>query len=70
MKVKRILALIGVIFLAGLYILALVAALTASPNASGYFWASIYATFVIPVLFWAYSFIYKLTHKKNDETDS
>ncbi|MBE5905820.1 MAG: hypothetical protein E7277_03365 [Lachnospiraceae bacterium] len=70
MKAKRILAIIGVIFLVSLYILALVAALTSSPKASGYFWASIYATIVIPVLFWAYSLIYKLTHKKNDESNS
>ena len=28
------------------------------------FKASIFATFVIPVLIWAYTFLYKLTHKK------
>ncbi|MCR4956447.1 MAG: hypothetical protein K6A30_07160 [Lachnospiraceae bacterium] len=69
MKVKRIIALLGVIFLVGLYILTLVAALTTNPNKEGYFLASIYATVVIPVLFWAYSLIYKLIHKKDQKDD-
>ena len=66
MKLIRILALLGVVFLVSLYVLTLIASLTASPNAGQYFLACIYATIVIPVLFWAYSLIYKLTHKKKD----
>ena len=66
MKAKRILAFLGVIFLVSLYVLTLVASLTASPNAGEYFLASIYATIVIPVLFWAYHLIYKLVKKKDN----
>ena len=64
-KGKQILAIIGVVFLVGLYLLTIVAALTASPNSSGLFAASIYATIVIPVLLWAYSLFYRLLSKKN-----
>ena len=64
-KIKQSFAIIGVLFLVSLYLLTIVAALTASPNSSGLFAASIYATIVIPVLLWAYSLFYKILNKKN-----
>lgn len=67
MKIKRILAFLGVIFLVSLYVLTFIASLNASPNASGYFWASVYATIVFPVLFWAYHLIYKILRKKSTQ---
>lgn len=67
-KVKRILAIIGVILLIGLYLSTLFCALFAKENLMSLLMASIYATFVIPVLIWAYTFIYKLV-KKNDEDE-
>lgn len=67
-KVKRILAIIGVVLLIGLYLSTLFCALFAKENLMSLLMASIYATFVIPVLIWAYTFIYKLV-KKNDEDE-
>ena len=67
-KVKRILAMIGVIFLVGLYLSTLFCALFAKENLMSLLMASIYATFIIPVLLWAYSLIYKLVHKNDDDT--
>lgn len=71
-KAKQIAALIGIIFLVGLYIVTLIAACFSSPASSGLFLACVYATITIPVLLWAYQFIYKLVRRKNngDETDS
>lgn len=66
-KGKRILALLGVIFLISLYLITLLSALFAKENLMQLLMASIYATFVIPVLFWAYSSIYKLLKKKNSD---
>lgn len=68
-KVKRILALIGAIILIGLYIATLFCALSSSGNFMNMLMASIYATVVIPVLIWAYSFVYKLLkeHFKKEE---
>ena len=66
-RTKQILAILGIIFLVGLYIVTFIAAFTASPDSSGLFLACVYATIVIPVLFWAYSFFYKLLNKKKDE---
>ena len=60
-KGKQILAIIGIILLVVLYLSTLVCAITGTMKM---FKASIFATFVIPVLIWAYTFLYKLTHKK------
>lgn len=59
-KIKRILAIAGVILLALLYIATLIFAMIGSEDAMNWFRASIYATVVIPVLIWAYNMIYRL----------
>ena len=75
-KVKQVLAIIGVIVLVGLYISTLVCALSSSPNFMNMFMASVMATVIVPVLLWAYSFIYKLLKNhygpdsENTSTDS
>ena len=66
-KVKQMLAIIGVVFLLGLYATTFVMALTDNTETMQFFRASLFATFVIPVLMWTYSFIYKLIHKDNDK---
>lgn len=66
-KVKQILALIGVVVLIGLYVSTIFCAVSSSENFMNLLMASIYATVIIPVLLWAYSFIYKLTRKYEDE---
>lgn len=66
-KTKQILALLGVILLLGLYITTFILALTDNTDTMIMFKASIFATFVIPVLMWAYSLIYKLVHNKSDD---
>lgn len=59
-KVKRILAIIGIVLLVSLYVITIILALTDDPNTMNAFRASVYCTFLIPVLIWAYTFIYKL----------
>lgn len=58
--------MIGIILLVSLYVVTVVLALTDDPHTMNAFRASVYCTFLIPVLIWAYSFIYKLL-KNNDE---
>ncbi len=62
-KVKQILAIIGCILLVSMYVVTLVLAVTDDPNTMNAFRASIYCTIIVPVLIWAYSFIYKLLKK-------
>ena len=66
-KVKQILALLGVIVLVGLYLATIVCALSAGENFMDMLMASLYATVIIPVLIWVYTFIYKLLKKKDDK---
>ena len=58
-KIKQILAILGVIVLVGLYAATLICALSKSDNYMNLLMASVYSTVIIPVLIWAYSFIYK-----------
>ena len=66
-KIKRIIALIGVIFLLALYAGTLVLAIVGNENTFNLLRLAIYSTIVVPVLLWAYSFIYKLL--KNHYSD-
>ncbi len=66
-KVKQILALLGVVILLGLYAATIICAVSASENFMNLLMVSIYATVIIPVLLWAYSFIYKLIKKQDDD---
>ena len=68
-KVKQILAIIGIVVLVGLYVSTIVCALSSSDNFMNLLLASIYATVIIPVLIWAYCFIYKLLKKDQDDEE-
>lgn len=67
-KIKQILAFVGIFVLIGLYATTIVMSFLNHPQFFDFLMASIYASVVIPVLLWTYSFIYKLVHKK-DETE-
>ncbi len=66
-KTKRILAMIGVILLGLLYLSTLIFALLGQ-NFMNWLMAALVATIILPVLIWAYTFIYKLI-KGNSESD-
>lgn len=69
-KVKQILAIIGIILLVLLYLSTLICAIIDRTETMRLFQASIMATVIIPVLLWAYSFIYKLIKKNaKDQMD-
>ena len=67
-KTGQILAIIGIIILVGMYVATLICAFSANENFMSMLMASIYASAVIPVLIWAFTFIYKLV-KKDDTTE-
>jgi cell shape-determining protein MreD len=64
-KFKQILAVLGIVFLLSLYVITLLCAIFDSSDTMQLFQASVLATIIIPVLLWAYSFIYRLL--KNDK---
>lgn len=59
-KVKQVLAILLILILIGLYVSTLVFAIIGSERAMVWLKISIYATIVLPVLLWAYGFIYKM----------
>lgn len=65
-KLKQITALVGVIVLIALYISTLVIAIRGGENSGRLLAASIYATVVLPVLLWAYTFIHRLIKQHVD----
>ncbi len=72
-NVKRILALVGVVLILALYGSTMFFAITDNSDTMSMFKASVTATIIIPVLLWAYSFIFKMIKKSNepqeDETE-
>ena len=66
-KGKRIVALAGVIILAGLYVLTLISAVLAKPYAHGLFLASVFSSFIIPVLIYGFLVVTKAFGKKEGE---
>ena len=56
-KVKQIMAIIGLVVIAALYMWALVAAIMARPEANAMFMAAIISTVVIPVMMYVVSWL-------------
>ncbi|MCD8398381.1 MAG: hypothetical protein LUD12_14590 [Lachnospiraceae bacterium] len=66
-KFKRIAALIGVIFLIGMYVVTLILGLTASPATQNMLMASIVCTVVIPVLLYAMMLVARVLGHSEEE---
>ncbi len=67
MKLIRILALISVIFLAGLYVGAIIATLSSSPAAGDWFKACIFLSVVLPVLLYGMALVGRGISNRNDQ---
>ncbi|MCI8299218.1 MAG: hypothetical protein HFI69_02525 [Lachnospiraceae bacterium] len=62
-KIQQILAILGIILLAGLYLTTLVLAILGK-NFFPMFMAALFASMALPVLLWIYGFVYKLVKRK------
>lgn len=67
MKVKRILALAGVVLLVGLYLSTLVFALTDHSATRDLLRASVAATILVPVMLYAYMLVYRILSGRKDK---
>ncbi len=63
---KRIFAILGVVFLLSLYVITFIMAITDNSSTMKLFGASVIATVIIPALMWAYKIIYNLLNKKDN----
>ena len=62
---KRIAAWIGIGLIAVMYLLTIVAAVTARPETMGLFMASIILTILIPIILWLFIKMYEAAHKND-----
>ena len=63
-KGKRILAIIGIVILVGMYVTTLIASIIQTEFAQSLFFASLYCTFIVPVVIYGYELIYKVVKGK------
>ena len=61
---KRILAIIAIVFLVGLYLSTFIFSLIGSELAFGMFKASLLMTFILPILLYAMIMVFKFLNKK------
>ncbi len=66
-KLKRVLALVGVLMLLALYISTIFFAITDNSQTLDMFKAAVLATIVIPILLWSYTCVYKYVKKRYEE---
>ena len=70
MKLRRVFATIGILLLLGLYVTTLICAIIRTPFTHQLFQASLYGTFVIPVILYAFMIAIKMSGKdKKDKND-
>lgn len=65
-KTKRVTAIIGIVLLVAIYLLTLISAIFGSQYTNGLFFASLFASFFIPVTVYAIMLIYRIVHKTKD----
>lgn len=68
-NIKRILAIIGIVLLVGLYLSTLVFAIFEDPNTYLWFRAAVIATIAVPILIYAYTLIFKYLNTRNSKPD-
>lgn len=68
-RVKRVLAILGIVLILGINILLVFAAGTASEDNMGAFNAAIVTMVLVPVLLWVYLFFYKLMKKRREDAE-
>lgn len=68
-KIKKVLAVIGVVLLVSIYIITLVSSLIDSPFAHSLFKASLFSTFAVPVFLYAVMLVYRLLKERNDNSN-
>ena len=69
MKVRRILALVGVVLLVGMYLVTLIAAITSSPQSPALFKASLVCTMLVPIMLYGYQLMYKVMNQRKENKE-
>lgn len=65
-KVKQVAAIIGIVLIVSMYLFTLISAIFITKYTKDLFLASLFATFAVPVMIYAFMLIYKLVNKKDN----
>ena len=68
-KKQRVLAILGIILLVGLYLAALIASFFNSPTAQGFLCSALFCTFFIPIVIYLLQFFAKKNSSSPDDDD-
>ena len=68
--VKRVISIICIVILGGLYIATFVCALLATPAAKNMFMGSLILTVLVPIFMWIFMALYKRAHMDDDRNIS
>ena len=69
-RFTRILALIGAILLAGMYVLTFILGLTARPETQGMLMASIACTVIVPCLIYAFTLVARILDNRHHDGEN
>lgn len=69
-KTRQIMAWIGIILLIALYVSAMVLAFMGGERAQTLLRAAIFCTFIVPIMLWVYTFIFKLVKDRKQENQA
>lgn len=65
-KIKRVLAILGVVLLLSMYLVTLISALIDSPYSFSLFKASVFSTVAVPIFIYAIMLVYKVIKGKDE----
>lgn len=65
-RIKRILAMIGIVLLVMMYLLTLLSAIFDTGSSMALFRVSVIGTVLVPILLWGYLVIYRIAKGKDD----
>lgn len=68
-KTKKVIAIIGIVFLVGSYLSTLIASLMHSEFAHGLFIASMFCSIAVPLVLYGYMLIYKYFSSRDKEEE-
>ncbi len=60
MKLKRILAVAGIILILSMYVIAIVSAFSDSPNSKSWLMAAVFSTVIVPIVIYTFQMVYRL----------
>ncbi len=69
-KKQRILAIIGIVLLVGLYIAALIASFFQCPTAQGFLYSALFCTFFVPIVIYLLQFFARKNSDRQQDAES